>query len=134
MNDRTRRFIFLPCASCRFSFLPFLTNFFHSQNILVNFVNKSSPEALPQSLEMMSALMELFPLIPLAKEKYVHSLLSMVIKVEKQLFIEKTSPLRLPLVRFLVRYPKETFENVLNGFSRPDDTHAQRIILVCLAY
>nr|CDS25899.2 transformation:transcription domain associated [Hymenolepis microstoma] len=98
-------------------------------NILVNFVNKSSSEALPQNLELLSALMELFPLIPLAKEKYVHSLLSMVIKVEKQLSIEKTSPLRLPLVRFLLRYPKKAFEVVLNGFSRPDDTHAQRIIL-----
>ncbi|VDN95889.1 unnamed protein product [Rodentolepis nana] len=98
-------------------------------SILVNFVSKSGLDTPPQNLEMLSALMELFPLIPLAKDKYVHSLLSMVIKVEKQLSIEKTSPLRLPLVRFLVRYPKKAFEVVLNGFSRPDDTHAQRIIL-----
>lgn len=96
-------------------------------------MNKTNTEALPQTLEMIAALMELFPLIPLAKEKYVHSLLSVVIKVEKRLFVEQTSPLRLPLVRFLVRYPKETFEHALNGFSRPDDSHAHRILLVCFA-
>ncbi|KAM7539597.1 hypothetical protein Aperf_G00000045134 [Anoplocephala perfoliata] len=98
-------------------------------SILTNFVNKSNTEAPPQTLEMISALMELFSLLPLAKEKYVHCLLSMVIKVEKKLFIEQTSPLRLPLVRFLVRYPKETFEDVLNGFPRPDDIRAHRIFL-----
>lgn len=86
---------------------------------------------LNKSVELISALVELFHLIPLAGEKFVKPLLNLVIQVEHRLNIEQTSPLRLPLVRFLRRFPAETFRQVFNGFSRPYDSHAHRIILVC---
>lgn len=91
-------------------------------------------DTLPKSVELIAALISLFPLIPLAGEKYVKSLLNLVIQVEQSLNAEQTSSLRLPLLRFLVRFPEEAFRQIFHGFSRPHDSHAHRILLVCLGF
>ncbi len=90
----------------------------------------NSPDALPKSADLIAALIDLFHLIPLAGEKYVKVLLTLVFRVEQSLISEQTSAYRLPLLRFLVRYPEETFRQLLNGFPRPHDSHAHRLILV----
>uniref|UniRef100_A0A0X3PBM4 PIK-related kinase FAT domain-containing protein n=2 Tax=Schistocephalus solidus TaxID=70667 RepID=A0A0X3PBM4_SCHSO len=85
--------------------------------------------ASQQPVELASALIDLFHLIPLATEKYVGILIGQVIRMEQLLNIEFTSPLRLPLVRSLVRYPEETFRQFLHGPVWPYDSHAHRLLL-----
>ncbi|VDK30483.1 unnamed protein product [Dibothriocephalus latus] len=85
--------------------------------------------ASQQPVELASSLIDLYHLIPLATEKYVGILIGQVIRMEQLLNIELTSPLRLPLVRFLVRYPEETFRQFLHGSIWPYDAHAHRLLL-----
>ncbi|VDD83203.1 unnamed protein product [Mesocestoides corti] len=99
------------------------------QAIQTSVASVSSPDTLLKSVELLSALIDLFHLIPLAGEKYVKVLMNLVIRVEQTLNAEQTSQLRLPLLRFLVRYPEETFRQLLTGFTRPHDGHAHRLIL-----
>ncbi|TGZ65912.1 hypothetical protein CRM22_005642 [Opisthorchis felineus] len=92
--------------------------------------NASSISTLtPPTLELCAVLVDLFHLIPLATAKHVSLLIELVIRAERALNIEPTSPLRLPLVRFLARYPAETCANLLTGSKWPYDAHAQRILL-----
>ncbi|VDK37547.1 unnamed protein product [Taenia asiatica] len=99
------------------------------QGIQNSLASINNVDTLPKSVELIAALIGLFPLIPLAGEKYVKSLLNLVIQVEQSLNAEQTSSLRLPLLRFLVRFPEEAFRQIFHGFSRPHDSHAHRILL-----
>lgn len=83
-----------------------------------------------KDLELCSMLINLFHLSPLATAKYVSLLLELVVRTERALHIEPTSPLRAPLVRFLARYPAETCAHLLSGALWPYDAHAHRIFLV----
>ncbi|VDP25685.1 unnamed protein product [Schistosoma mattheei] len=84
------------------------------------------------NLELCTLLLDLFHLIPLATSKYVSLLIESVVNAERLLNIEPTSPLRLPLTRFLSRYPAETCALLLTGSRWPYNSHANRIFL--LAY
>ncbi|CDS35832.1 PIK kinase FAT and Armadillo domain containing protein [Echinococcus multilocularis] len=99
------------------------------QGIQNSLASINNVDTLSKSVELIAALVNLFHLIPLAGEKYVKPLLNLVIQVEQSLNAEQTSSLRLPLLRFLVRFPEETFRQIFNGFSRPHDGHAHRILL-----
>ncbi|KAA3675078.1 transformation/transcription domain-associated protein [Paragonimus westermani] len=84
------------------------------------------------TLDLCAVLIDLFHLIPLATAKHVSLLIELVIRAERALHIEPTSPLRLPLVRFLARYPAETCVHLLTGSKWPYDAHANRILLYVL--
>ncbi|KAF5398156.1 hypothetical protein PHET_08523 [Paragonimus heterotremus] len=86
----------------------------------------------PPTLDLCAVLIDLFHLIPLATAKHVSLLIELVIRAERALHIEPTSPLRLPLVRFLARYPAETCVHLLTGSKWPYDAHANRILLYAL--
>lgn len=51
--------------------------------------------------------------IPAAKSVYVIHLVELVLGVEEILMIESSCPYRAPLVKFLLRYPKETIDLML---------------------
>ncbi|CAH8511956.1 unnamed protein product, partial [Dicrocoelium dendriticum] len=95
--------------------------------------NISSVSTLtPPTLELCAVLIDLFHLIPLATAKHVSLLIELVMRAERSLNIEPTSPLRLPLVRFLARYPAETCVHLLTGSRWPHDAQAQRLFLYVL--
>ncbi|TPP57986.1 Transcription-associated protein 1 [Fasciola gigantica] len=87
---------------------------------------------VPPNLELCAVLMDLFHMIPLATAKHVSCLIDLVVRAERSLNIEPTSPLRLPLVRFLARYPAETCMHLLTGSKWPYDALAHRIFLYVL--
>ncbi|CAH8662345.1 unnamed protein product [Schistosoma margrebowiei] len=100
----------------------------------VNKQNSASISTFTSSnLELCTLLLDLFHLIPLATSKYVSLLIEYVVNAERLLNIEPTSPLRLPLTRFLSRYPAETCALLLTGSRWPYSSHANRIFLFALS-
>ncbi|XP_018655091.1 putative transformation/transcription domain-associated protein [Schistosoma mansoni] len=100
----------------------------------VNKQNSASISTFTSSnLELCTLLLDLFHLIPLATSKYVSLLIESVVNAERLLNIEPTSPLRLPLTRFLSRYPAETCALLLTGSRWPYNSHANRIFLFALS-
>lgn len=59
-------------------------------------------------------LIEMFHQITAASPKYIDSLCQLVLKTEKSLMIESSSPYREPLVKFLLRFPSETVDLFLS--------------------
>ncbi|XP_017462467.1 PREDICTED: transcription-associated protein 1 [Rhagoletis zephyria] len=59
-------------------------------------------------------LIEMFHQITAASPKYIDSLCQLVLKTEKSLMIESSSPYREPLVKFLLRFPAETVDLFLS--------------------
>lgn len=84
----------------------------------------------PQTVELATALVDLFHLIPLAAEKYVSLLIGLTVRIENLCYIEATSPIRIPLVRFLLRHPEETIKQFLTSPEFSTDAHAHRLLLV----
>lgn len=62
----------------------------------------------------IATIIEIFHQIPAASSKFAPLLISAVLKAEKELMIEPSSPYRAPLVKFLKRYPEETIEIFLH--------------------
>lgn len=58
----------------------------------------------------ISTIIEIFHQIPAATQKFVPSLIALVLAAEKEIMIEPSSPYRAPLVKFLIRYPDETID------------------------
>ncbi|XP_053690427.1 transcription-associated protein 1 [Sabethes cyaneus] len=56
----------------------------------------------------------IFHQIPAASAKFIDSLCKLVLQTEKSSMIESCSPYRSPLVKFLLKFPKETMEILLN--------------------
>ncbi|TNN09277.1 Transcription-associated protein [Schistosoma japonicum] len=108
----------------------------HLNTSLESVINKQNPASISaftsSNLELCTLLLDLFHLIPLATSKYVSLLLECVVNAERSLNIEPTSCLRLPLTRFLSRYPAETCALLLTGSRWPYDSHANRIFLFAL--
>ncbi|CAH8874323.1 unnamed protein product [Trichobilharzia szidati] len=85
------------------------------------------------NLELCTLLLDLFHSIPLATSKYVSLLIESIVNAEYALNIDLTSPLRLPLTRFLSRYPAETCALLLTGSRWPQDSRAHRLLLFALS-
>lgn len=58
----------------------------------------------------IATIIEIFHQIPAATQKFVPSLIALVLAAEKEIMIEPSSPYRVPLVKFLIRYPDETID------------------------
>ncbi|CAH8662146.1 unnamed protein product [Heterobilharzia americana] len=108
----------------------------HLNNTLGAAINKQNSAPISpftsSNLEWSTLLLDLFHLIPLATSKYISLLIESVVNAERKLHIEPTSPLRLPLTRFLSRYPAETCALLLTGSRWPYDSYANRIFLFAL--
>lgn len=55
----------------------------------------------------IAAIIDLFHQIPAATSKYVVLLLRLVLAAEEGISLENSSPYRMPLVKFLIRYPDD---------------------------
>ncbi|XP_068742186.1 transformation/transcription domain-associated protein-like isoform X1 [Montipora capricornis] len=70
-------------------------------------------EELPQELKICASIINMFYLIPAASSKLIEPLIGLVLKVEKVLLMEIGSPLRVSLLKFLIRYPTQTVDYFL---------------------
>lgn len=64
--------------------------------------------------QKITTIIGIFHQIPAATAKFIDSLCRLVLQLEKTLLIEPSCPYRDPLVKFLMRYPKETLELLLH--------------------
>ncbi|CAH3023319.1 unnamed protein product [Porites evermanni] len=69
-----------------------------------------SSEDVAQELKICASIINMFYLIPAASSKLIEPLINLVLKVEKSLLMEVGSPLREPLLKFLIRYPTQTVD------------------------
>ncbi|XP_041986434.1 transcription-associated protein 1 isoform X2 [Aricia agestis] len=65
-------------------------------------------------------LIGIFHQIPAASPRFIDVLCRLIFHTEKTLMIEAGSPFREPLVKFLLRYPKETLELVMSDNNMKD--------------
>lgn len=72
-----------------------------------------TPEDFAQELKICASIINMFYLIPAASSKLIEHLVTLVLKAEKALLMEIGSPLRKPLLKFLVRYPIQTVDYFL---------------------
>jgi transformation/transcription domain-associated protein len=62
----------------------------------------------------ISAIIDLFHIIPACSSKFVVLLIQLVLATEEEINLESSCPYREPLVKFLLRYPEETISFLLN--------------------
>ncbi|EAT34853.1 AAEL012951-PA, partial [Aedes aegypti] len=62
----------------------------------------------------------IFHQIPAASAKFIDSLCKLILQTEKSLMIEPCSPYRPPLVKFLLKFPKESMELLLSDVNVKD--------------
>ncbi|XP_035793214.1 transcription-associated protein 1-like isoform X2 [Anopheles albimanus] len=78
--------------------------------------NKGNFLAASKTSEMekkIVTILGIFHQIPAASPKFIESLCKLILQTEKSLMIEPSSPYRPALVKFLLRYPKETIDLLL---------------------
>ncbi|XP_023247442.1 transformation/transcription domain-associated protein [Copidosoma floridanum] len=64
--------------------------------------------------QKIATIIEIFHQIPAATPKFIEVLCRLVLQAEKALLIEASSPFRMPLMKFLLRYPTDTLTLFLN--------------------
>ncbi|XP_011505966.1 PREDICTED: transformation/transcription domain-associated protein [Ceratosolen solmsi marchali] len=64
--------------------------------------------------QKIATIIGIFHQIPAATPKFIDVLCRLVMQTEKQLLVEASSPFRVPLMKFLLRYPTETLNLFLN--------------------
>ncbi|XP_052799623.1 transformation/transcription domain-associated protein-like isoform X2 [Mya arenaria] len=70
--------------------------------------------ATGQELKICAAIINIFHLIPAASKKMIEPLVKVTLHGEKNLLMEPGSPFSEPLRKFLVRYPVQTVEFMMN--------------------
>ncbi|XP_015602005.1 transformation/transcription domain-associated protein [Cephus cinctus] len=64
--------------------------------------------------QKIATIIGIFHQIPAATPKFIDVLCRLVLQTEKSLLVEASSPFRVPLMRFLLRYPTETLNLFLH--------------------
>ncbi|XP_033222256.1 transformation/transcription domain-associated protein [Belonocnema kinseyi] len=64
--------------------------------------------------QKIATIIGIFHQIPAATPKFIDVLCRLVLQTEKSLLVEASSPFRVPLMRFLLRYPSETLNLFLH--------------------
>ncbi|XP_074658755.1 transformation/transcription domain-associated protein-like [Tubulanus polymorphus] len=75
---------------------------------------KINGQVISTDLKICAAIINIFHLVPAASPKMIDPLVSQVLKGEKSLLIEAASPFHEPLMKFLLRYSKQTVELFLS--------------------
>ncbi|KAL3832377.1 hypothetical protein ACJMK2_024027 [Sinanodonta woodiana] len=71
-------------------------------------------QVISQELKICAAIINIFHLIPASSQKMIDPLVKLTLQGEKALLMEAGSPFREPLLKFLLRYPSQTIELLLN--------------------
>lgn len=75
---------------------------------------RSNGQVLSQELKICAAIINIFHLVPTATQKIIEPLTRLTFQTEKALFMEAGSPFREPLLKFLLRFPRQTVDLFLN--------------------
>ncbi|XP_034936834.1 transformation/transcription domain-associated protein [Chelonus insularis] len=67
-----------------------------------------------ESEQKIAIIIGIFHQIPAATPKFIDVLCRLVLQTEKSLLVEASSPFRIPLMKFLLRYPNETLNLFLH--------------------
>ncbi|XP_046480160.1 transformation/transcription domain-associated protein [Neodiprion pinetum] len=67
-----------------------------------------------ESEQKIAIIISIFHQIPAATPKFIDVLCRLVLQTEKSLLVEASSPFRVPLMKFLLRYPAETLNLFLH--------------------
>lgn len=62
----------------------------------------------------VATILGIFHQIPAATKKFIETLCRLILQTEKSLMIEPSCPFREPLVKFLLRFPQDTIEMLMN--------------------
>nr|CAD7427558.1 unnamed protein product [Timema monikensis] len=63
--------------------------------------------------QKLATVIQMFHQLPCASQKYISLLCNLVLQAERGLLVEASSPFRAPLLQFLLRYPQETIDLLL---------------------
>nr|CAD7263930.1 unnamed protein product [Timema shepardi] len=63
--------------------------------------------------QKLATVIQMFHQLPCASQKYISLLCNLVLQAERGLLVEASSPFRAPLIQFLLRYPQETIDLLL---------------------
>lgn len=99
------------------------------EQLLVNLKNLFEDSAREDTDKIIVIIMEIFEESPAAKPQFIDSLIGLVLQHEKTLSLGY-SPYRVPLVKYLLRYPTETLQSMLNESHMKDSQW--RLFLVFL--
>jgi len=79
-----------------------------------NFLQQTSSKLLEQNpvIKIIAAILNIFHLLPAAAVGFMSGLVTIVLDLEEKLRRTQHSPVRLPLLRFINRYPGETWKHV----------------------
>lgn len=80
----------------------------------VNFLQQASSKLLEQNptIKVIAAILNVFHLLPPAAANFMGGLFVIVLDLEDKLRRTQNSPLRAPLLKFINRYPMETWKHI----------------------
>ncbi|GAB1859196.1 Transformation/transcription domain-associated protein [Camponotus japonicus] len=87
------------------------------ENLIQSQKNTSKPMGISKSGEneqKITTIIGIFHEVPTASPKFIDVLCKLVLQTEKSLLVEVSSPFRVPLMKFLLRYPTETLNLFLH--------------------
>lgn len=76
--------------------------------------NNNNKSETDETIEKIATVIDIFHQTPAALARFVGDLIALVLRAEKAMLIEASSPFREPLIRFLARHPAETLQHLLD--------------------
>ncbi|XP_023232044.1 transformation/transcription domain-associated protein-like [Centruroides sculpturatus] len=86
----------------------------HLKHWLEIIVSRGSQRLNSSEMKMCICIVNIFHQMPVATEQFIEPLVTLILKTEKALLLEASSPFREPLTKFLQHYPSHTLELLLN--------------------
>lgn len=78
--------------------------------------------------QKVATILGIFHQIPAATSKFIDTLCRLILQTEKNLMIEPSCPFREPLVKFLLRFPGETIDHLMNDNNIKDHQNNRFVI------
>ena len=82
-----------------------------------------------EDIKIAACIVEIFHLLPAAASKFLDPLVLLTIQLELQLPREVSSPYRVPLIKFLNRYPTESVDYFLQRLIQPEYSKLFRFLV-----
>jgi transformation/transcription domain-associated protein len=82
-----------------------------------------------EDIKIAACIVEIFHLLPAAASKFLDPLVVLTIQLELQLPREVSSPYRVPLIKFLNRYPTESVDYFLQRLIQPEYSKLFRFLV-----
>lgn len=78
--------------------------------------------------QKVATILGIFHQIPAATNKFIETLCRLILQTEKNLMIEPSCPFREPLVKFLLRFPGDTIDLLMNDNNIKDQQNNRFVI------